>query len=415
MPNKPSLATVSLFAGIGGVDAGLERAGHPTLLQAETFPPAAQVLRARFPDSKLEHDVRTLRRLPPETQLVSAGFPCQDLSSVGPKIGIEGTKSSLVGEVFRLLSATTVPWLLLENVPFILDLDRGKAMQLITSALGELGYRWAYRVVDTEAFGLPQRRRRWFLVAALDGDPRLVLLAGEAQRPVAVPPWEEVGCGFYWTEGTRALGWAIDAVPPIKCGSTVGVASPPAIVLPTGELVTPDIRDAERLQGFPVDWTEPAEDVARASHRWRLVGNAVTVDVAQWIGGRFVVPGSYDPDADRPLTPGERWPKAAWSMGDGVHVSRASDTPVWLPRPPLLDFLQFPIRPLSERAAKGFLRRAEKAALRFAPGFLDKVRAHAVRMGGGDCEAPAGDIGAVVGVLALQDQGSAPLSFAFGR
>ena len=132
-----------------------------------------------------------------------------------------------------------------------------------------------------------------------------------------------------------------------------------------------------------------------------MVGNSVSVPVAQWIGGRLADPGRYDSDGDRQLMPGERWPKAAWSMGDGVHVSRASDTPVWLPRPPLLEFLQFPTKPLSERAATGFLRRAEKASLRFAPGFLDKVRAHAVRMGGGEYVAPAGSAGSVQGQLHL--------------
>jgi DNA (cytosine-5)-methyltransferase 1 len=378
---RRALPTVSLFAGIGGIDAGLERAGHETLLQVESFVPAAHVLRAQFPESKLDDDVRHLERLPKETRLVAAGFPCQDLSSVGPKVGIEGTKSSLVGEVMRLLALQPVPWLLLENVPFLLDLDRGKALRLITSALEELGYRWAYRVIDTEAFGLPQRRRRWFLVATLDGDPRAVLLADEKPRPSGKPHWEDVGCGFYWTEGTRALGWAVDAVPPIKCGSSVGVASPPAIIIPSGEVVTPDIRDAERLQGFPADWTKPAEDVIRASHRWRLVGNAVTINVAQWIGERLLAPGTYDPALDPPIAAGERWPKAAWSMGDGAHRSRASDTPLWAARPGLLDFLQFPAKPLSGRAASGFLRRASKASLRFAPGFLDRVRAHAIRQG----------------------------------
>ena len=77
--------------------------------------------------------------------------------------------------------------------------------------------------------------------------------------------------GFYWTEGVRGLGWAPDAIPTLKNGSTIGIASPPAILLPWGEVMTPDIRDAERLQGFAEDWTLPAESVSLDLRlRWSL-------------------------------------------------------------------------------------------------------------------------------------------------
>lgn len=93
--------------------------------------------------------------------------------------------------------------------------------------------------------------------------------------------------GFYWTEGTRGLGWAVDAIPTLKGGSSIGIPSPPAILLESREVVTPSIRDAERLQGFPTDWTQPAEEVTRKGQRWKLVGNAVSVPVAEWIGRRL--------------------------------------------------------------------------------------------------------------------------------
>jgi len=374
---RPPRSAVGLFAGIGGIELGFQKAGCEAVLLAENFPAAAHVLRSRFPAAKLEEDAQSLSRLPHDVDLVTAGFPCQDLSSVGPKIGIAGTKSSLVGVVFELLARQQVPWVVLENVPFILDLDRGRALRLITSALDELGYRWAYRVVDAEAFGLPQRRKRWLLVASLDGDPRSVLLSGDAVRPAATTQWPDVACGFYWTEGTRALGWAVDAVPPIKCGSSVGVASPPAIMMPNGDVVTPDVRDAERLQGFRADWTKPAEDVDRASYRWRLVGNAVSVKVSEWLARRVVSPKFYDGSCDAALDGPSRWPRAAWSMGDGVFASDATDTPVWRKRIPLEEFLRYPTKPLSARAAHGFLSRARKGSLRFAPGFLEQIEFHA--------------------------------------
>lgn len=378
-PTRNPIQLASLFAGIGGFEFGFHRAGHHATLLVENYEPARAVLRARFPEAELLSDVRDVTALPPSVGCVAAGFPCQDLSSVGQKLGINGARSRLVGEVFRLLEQTRVEWIVLENVPFLLQLGRGRALRLITTALHELGYRWAYRVIDTRAFGLPQRRRRWYLVASLNTNPCDVLLAEDAEPPVD-PDSSGVGCGFYWTEGMRALGWAIDSVPPIKGGSTVGVPSPPAIRLPTGELVTPDLRDSERLQGFPAEWTSPAEDVARPNFRWHLVGNAVSTPVTEWIGWRLRRPLAYDASDDQLVKPGEAWPHAAWSDESGrIFRSGAASSPVWLDRPHLVDFLQYDPKPLSARAAEGFLARTRKGSLRFPDGFLAQVEEHISR------------------------------------
>jgi DNA (cytosine-5)-methyltransferase 1 len=375
-PAGEPLDFASLFAGIGGFEFGLARAGHTTSILVENYEPALAVLRARFSNAELLGDVRNVDQLSSAIDALAAGFPCQDLSSVGQKFGINGARSRLVGEVFRLLEQRPVEWVILENVPFLLQLGRGRALRLITTALDELGYRWAYRVIDTRAFGLPQRRRRWYLVASLTGNPRDVLLADDTEPPPD-PPHTDVACGFYWTEGMRALGWAIDSVPPIKGGSTVGVPSPPAIRLPTGDLATPDLRDAERLQGFPAEWTSPAEEVARPGYRWQLVGNAVSTPVTEWIGRRLRRPGQYDPRGDESVAPHDPWPYAAWSDGAGtIYRSAVSAWPTWLDRPHLVDFLEYEAKPLSARAAAGFLARTRKGSLRFPDGFLAQVENH---------------------------------------
>jgi DNA (cytosine-5)-methyltransferase 1 len=370
------LVFAGVFSGIGGFELGLARAGHTTGLLIENNDRARIVLETRFPEIPMLDDVREVEEVPHGVNALVAGFPCQDLSSVGQKVGIKGTRSRLVGEVFRLLERRRLDWVILENVPFLLQLGKGRALRLITSALQELGYTWAYRVVDSQAFGLPQRRRRWFLVASLKADPREVLLAGDVAPPPDAPH-AEVACGFYWTEGMRALGWAVDAVPPIKGGSTMGVPSPPAIRLPGGVIVTPDIRDAERLQGFPANWTSPAERIARPGFRWQLVGNAVSVPVAEWLGSRLRRPEKYDPSDDIRLRATDSWPKAAWALEDGqVHASSAATSPIWAERPSLEAFLRFPLRPLSVRAASGFLGRTSKGTLRFPERFLDEVAGH---------------------------------------
>lgn len=381
VPHGTRHSVVGLFAGIGGLERGLARSGHRTSLLCENDSAAAAVLQKRFPEIALHNDVRTLRRLPAETTLVAAGFPCQDLSQAGRTAGIAGSRSGLVGEVFRLVEQHHTPWILLENVPFMLQLSRGRAMDVITSTLESLGYFWAYRVVDSRAFGLPQRRRRVYLVASLTWDPRSVLFADEASpiREENRADDKSVACGFYWTEGIRGLGWAVDAVPTLKGGSTIGIPSAPAILMPDGTVVLPDIVDAERLQGFPANWTKPAEAVARTGVRWKLVGNAVSVPAAQWIGRRMAKPGRVRLFRTAPLR-GTQWPTAAWNVGEGRTTVFASEYPVLRRYRSLTSFLIRSPKPLSFKATRGFLDRTRRSSLRFPPGFLESLRNHETRM-----------------------------------
>lgn len=280
-----------LFAGIGGFELGLMKAGHESDLLCEIDEHARLVLHERFPGIRVKKDIRDMKRLPSDIEILTAGFPCQDLSQAGGTAGITGLRSGLIGEVFRLLRRSRPSWVLLENVSFMLCLNKGAAMAFITRELEKLGYHWAYRVIDSRSFGVPQRRKRVFLVASRDSDPSLVLLTDEAGEP-PLPRRMSMAYGFYWTEGNNGLGWAADAIPPLKGGSSVGIPSPPAIWIPGKGIVTPDIRDAERLQGLQSGWTQSAELDGRVRQRWRLVGNAVTVPAATWIGRRIVNPGS---------------------------------------------------------------------------------------------------------------------------
>lgn len=386
MPDR-SLKTVGLFAGIGGIELGFERAGHSTALLCEVDPFASAVLAARFEDVTNHPDVTTLDALP-DCDVLSAGFPCQDLSQAGRTAGISGSQSGLVGHVFRLLDGAERPptWLVLENVPFMLQLERGEAMRYLVEELGRRGWRWAYRVVDAQAFGLPQRRRRVIFLASQTEDPRTVLFEGSKPR-LEVPYTEASACGFYWTEGLRGLGWAVEAVPTLKGGSGLGIASPPAIWdMETDSIFTPDIRDAERLQGFPAYWTEPALDIerARGNPRWKLVGNAVSVRVAAWLGDRLA---KYTGDTwigdHEHLAAGSRWPDAAWGEGAGegavVCSVEVTQWPVAAQPERLSEFLKYDRHELSFRASRGFLRRTQRAKLRFENDFLEAVAAHVER------------------------------------
>jgi DNA (cytosine-5)-methyltransferase 1 len=208
--------------------------------------------------------------------------------------------------------------LILENVPFMLKLDKGHAISRIVSALERMGWAWAYRTIDSRAFGLPHRRRRVILVASRERDPRPVLFNSDAGEPNEIARGNHA-CGFYWTEGNTGLGWAIDAIPPLKGGSGLHIPSPPAIWFPRRRcIVVPSIEDAERLQGFPAGWTEPAADeIADHRRRWHLVGNAVSVPLAEWLAKRLRTDSGYRSNSDKKLKKGQPWP-------DGIREATRS-------------------------------------------------------------------------------------------
>lgn len=378
------MKVAGLFAGIGGFELGLHAAGHETVLLCEIRPGAQAVLRAAFPHVRIDPDVRNLGPIPRGVELLCAGFPCQDLSQAGRTSGLDGEQSGLIRAVFDLLRNRRIrPTLLIENVPFMLQLHGGAAMRSIIDELEYLGYRWAYRVVDTYSFGLPQRRERVFVVASVDGRPEDVILADD--HPIARPTTAigTLAHGFYWTEGRGGLGWAVDAVPTLKNGSTIGIASPPAVLLADLQIVTPSIRDAEAMQGFERDWTAPAEAVERASARWSLVGSAVSVPVSQWLGRRLVQPGRFEARELSALPDSGKLPKAAFGgKREGRYAVSISTDPLGIRPPHLSSVLERPAKPLSAKATAGFHSRATEAEtrLKFAEGFLDAVKRHRDRM-----------------------------------
>jgi DNA (cytosine-5)-methyltransferase 1 len=362
----PDGAIAGLFAGVGGIELGLHQAGFETVYMCESWDPARAVLQRRFPDVPIAPDIRNVRRLP-SASIVTAGFPCTDLSQAGRTAGIEGVESGLVQHALDLLERNQATWVVLENVRNMLALHKGRAMAAITGRLASMKYRWAYRVIDSRFTGVPQRRQRVFLVASRTDDPREVLFADDAaQRDERVLRADAFG--FYWTEGLRGLGWVRDGVPTLKGGSTIGIPSPPAIWLPheraASRFVTPRIDVAERLQGFRAGWTRSGATGRRGEGaRWRLVGNAVTVGVSRWIGQRLAQPGRWNHELQRALDTGSVWPTAAWGEGGKAWAVAVSMWPTQHRHRPLRPMMGDDSAPLSRRGAAGFLERLERSSL----------------------------------------------------
>ena len=378
--SSSDLKVVSLFSGIGGIELGLATSGFEVDLLCEDWDPARAVLAERFEGVDVAGDIRLLKSLP-NCGLLAAGFPCNDLSLAGRMAGIEGAKSGLISEVFRLLRGKRVPTVILENVRNMLSLHRGEAMKLITKEFEDLGYRWAYRVVDSRFTGVPHRRQRVILVASRNLDPRTVLHVDDAGEPDGDQFADDL-YGFYWTEGLRGLAWVRDATPAIKNGSTLGIPSPPAIWNPEGpvgrRIVIPRIEDGERLQGFPRGWTRPADACSRrAGTRWRLVGNAVTVGVARWVGRRLRNPGLDPPDGRIP-DKRQTWPLAGYGKDGRVYGVELSSWPKryrYVHLATVVDTAR--ADPLSRRATAGFRDRADRGNLKMDARFMSHVREHA--------------------------------------
>lgn len=172
---KPTF--ISFFAGVGGFDLGLERAGWECKGQVEWDKRATQILRRHWADTPRWKDICDVdAKELPQADLFCGGFPCQDLSVAGERRGFDGERSSLWHEFVRLVSVARPRWLLVENVPGLLSSRGGRDLGIILDTLEKCGYGWCWRVLDSQFFGVPQRRRRFFLVGHLGGMPPLEVL-----------------------------------------------------------------------------------------------------------------------------------------------------------------------------------------------------------------------------------------------
>jgi DNA (cytosine-5)-methyltransferase 1 len=197
-----NLEVVSLFAGVGGIDLAAEHAGMTTRLLCEIDKQCRAVLAHRFPNATIHDDVRTLTAddirtasAVPRRTVLTAGWPCQGNSVAGRRGGMADPRSGLWREVTRLLAEFRPRWFLGENVPGLLSVNDGRDFAAVIHDLAELGYGFAWRVLDARHFGVPQRRRRVILVGHL-GDtgaaPAQVLLEPEGVRWDLAPsrtPW----------------------------------------------------------------------------------------------------------------------------------------------------------------------------------------------------------------------------------
>ena len=297
------LTTGSLFTGIGGLDLGFERAGISTIWQVECDRSCQHILRRHFTHTPCFTDVHSVgaHNLPPVT-ILHGGFPCTDLSGAGRGKGLAGARSGLWREFGRIISELCPQFVVCENVPGLLSRRHWRDFESILQRLGDCGYRWSYRLLDSQFF-VPQRRKRLFIVASLgdwrcaevlfepQGVPKTVATAHDA--PVepdlaygsTEPPLVTSGPQMFDQRGVHRERMSTTVTPTLTCFEK------PMLVIPELRHLTPT--ECERLQGFLDGWTawgldENGKQVEMSDRaRYRQLGNAVSVPVAEWIAQRI--------------------------------------------------------------------------------------------------------------------------------
>ena len=183
---------VSLFAGVGGFDLALQRAGVKVVASVEWDKHAQNILKRHFPESQIFGDIQGVTGeqliragFEPSNGILTGGFPCQDLSVAGKRAGLAGKRSGLFWEICRIIDETRPQTVILENVPGLLSSNNGRDMAVVIEALVGRGYRVGWRVLDAQHFGVPQRRRRIFIVGCLGNagrTPEEILAIGEGRE-----------------------------------------------------------------------------------------------------------------------------------------------------------------------------------------------------------------------------------------
>ena len=262
---------LDLFAGIGGFTLGLERAGFETVAFCEIDPYAQKVLRKNWPEVPIYDDVRniTAKRLAADgirVDVITGGFPCQDISVAGNQAGIEGERSGLWSECARLIGELRPRYAIFENVTNLLNGERGAWFKRVLWDISALGYDAEWHCIPASELGAHHRRDRVWIVAY----PNEFRLEehGHSQSEHAIQGCKDVAYpsreGLQGSEKTRNDG---------EDGKK-----------PRNQLLT-------RLSGVQGRIWETEPDVGRVangvparSHRLKCLGNAVVPPIPELIG-----------------------------------------------------------------------------------------------------------------------------------
>lgn len=339
MTGKNNIRFFDMFAGIGGFRAGLERAGgFDCIGHCEIDRHADRAYRAIHNVKENEVFYEDARKINPETMpefdLLCGGFPCQAFSVAGKRKGFDDARGTLFFEIARLAREKRPPYLLLENVPGLLSHDKGRTFAAILNVLHGMGFFCEWQLLNSKDFGVPQSRRRLYLVGYLDkrcagkifpvrgtnGQALKLLINGGQHSRVYCPSGlaktlltkaDGSGTGLYAVrsgtlkikEATRrgfkeaGPGDSVDVSFPGTNTRRGRVGKNIAHTLNTGRpqgVVTDSLRirrltpkECFRLQGFSRRQTARMLEVDSDTQAYKQAGNAVTVNVVHALALRL--------------------------------------------------------------------------------------------------------------------------------
>ena len=312
----------TLFSGIGAPEQAMPWVDWRW--SAESNPLASAVLAVRHPKTRNLGDVtkvdwNEIARTEP-VDLMVFGSPCQSFSLAGKRRGMDDARGNLALVALGVVRTVRPRWFVFENVPGLLSSANGRDFGALLGQVEECGYGWAFRTIDAWFYGLPQRRRRLFLVGyrspvSNSGDWRGAAAVlydasclqqyppqrGETQANAARTAPKSIGeCSVYSFQpriGRCGRGQPSTVVPALA-GSNAGATSDsrPCVVIfdcTRGDYIVRRLtpRECERLQGFPDDYTlipfqgKPLTD----SQRYQVLGNSMAVPVISWLGRRIAM------------------------------------------------------------------------------------------------------------------------------
>ena len=251
----------SLFSCIGGFDLGFERAGMECKWQVEIDEACNKVLKKHWPNVKRYKDVREVgKRNLQSVDVICGGFPCQDVSLAGLRKGLEGKRSTLWSEFYRIVCEIRPGWVVIENVRGLFTSDDGRFFGKILYELSIIGYDAEWEIIRASAFGLRHKRDRVFIIAYPN---RSVDNSNVGERRI-FSKWSE-----------KSQEW---------CSNWI------EFIMDTGEVAS-----SKWIQKAQMDNPEPTlirvDDGVQfelVKSRLKQCGNAVAVPVAEWIGNRIV-------------------------------------------------------------------------------------------------------------------------------
>jgi len=277
------MKVLDLFAGIGGFTLGLERAGFETVAFCEIDPYAQKVLAKNWPGIPIYDDVRTItaERLASDgigVDVITGGFPCQDISVAGQQAGIQdGTRSGLWSECARLIGELRPRYAIFENVTNLLNGERGDWFKRVLGDISALGYDAEWHCIPASAVGAHHRRDRVWIVAYPNGDDGW---RGDSAQSLGRESRLESGCSG---EGQSVTG-ASEDVADTERGCGRDSERQDAKDVRQSPILTR--RHARRMGSWDLEPNvgRVANGIPARSHRLKCLGNAVVPPIPELIG-----------------------------------------------------------------------------------------------------------------------------------